>query len=313
MVRRARIWFEGHAFERWVRFDLQIDAAGDQAETEVEFLNIVDDFDSSNGLAALRNAYIDVGRWSEFRLRVGQFKVPYSRQALAQSRTLLFVDRAVTDRVFAPGRDIGLMIHGSLLGKDADLLDYAFGAFNGEGANRTNDDKGLLWSGRVAWNPFGDPGKVEGDWRRRKPFRASIAVNAWLHQDDQHADEGDDWALGVDFAARWRGLSITAELHRLRESRSSADDPSALGWFVQAAYAVIDRKLEIGLRTAHIDWDDNGNRDSARREHLLVANWYFDDHDFKIQSDFGWVAFHEGDHDDNQDGWRWRVQLQLTF
>ncbi len=312
-VEQARVYLTGHAFTKDLRFELSADFAGDHADTEVEFLNIVSNVSSDNLLAEMKDAFVEYAPCREFRVRAGQFRVPYSRQMLTSSGRLQFVDRSIVAREFAPGRELGVMVHGRALGDDDDLIAFAAGLFDGEGENRPNDDQGVLFAGRIAINPFGDPGDPESDLRKSGDFRLSAGLNAWLHQDDDHDGEGDDWSIGADLTARWRGVSLTAEVHRLRRDRGGADDPVAVGWFVQCGVMVIPRTLEIGARTAHISFHDNDPGNAAAREHLLVVNWFIEEDDVKLQTDFGWVEDHEGDHEDNREAWRLRMQLQLSF
>ncbi|MAG58786.1 MAG: hypothetical protein CMJ83_21060 [Planctomycetes bacterium] len=314
-VRRARIWFQGNAFKKWMRYKLQLEVAGDEVETDVGVLGLpAEEFDSSNDLTELKDAYFEVAKWRELRLRAGQFKVPYSRQAIASSGELQFVDRAITHRIFAPARDIGVMLSGDLGDDDAFLLEYAAGVFDGEGENRTNDDKGLLWAGRVAIHPFGERGYGESDLKGSESFKLAVGFNAWLHQDDGHDGRGDDWSIGLDFAAVWQGFSALFELHYQEVDVTAGPDVDVLGWMAQVGYMVIPEKLELGIRAASIDWDGNAGSESGHREYLVVVGWFFDDHDWKVQADFGRVEDHEGnDHRDNRDEWRLRVQFQMIF
>jgi hypothetical protein len=311
-VEQARLYFSGNAFGRDFRYELSVDLEGDLATTEVEFLNIVDRFDSENRLVEMKDAWLEFARWREFRVRVGQFRVPYSRQSTTGSGSLQFPDRSVVVRALGPGRDIGVMLHGAALGEDRDLLMYHFGVFDGEGENRRNDDEGLLWVARLALHPFGTFGgeSAFGDPDR---FRLGLGVNGWLHQDDGHGEAGDEWSVGADVALRWQRFSILAEVHRRHRDTGGARDPTAVGWFLQVGWMVLPKRLEIALRTGHVDWDENGGRNSAAREHLVALNWFLDGHDLKLQTDFGWIEDHEGDHDDNREGWRFRVQMQITF
>lgn len=308
-TRAARVRFDGHVFDKWLTYRLQLNVAGDEADTTVSGATV----SSSNELAETKDAYVDAAFATSLNLRAGQFKVPYSRQAITGQARMQFVDRAVTNQVFGRGRDVGMMLHGTGLGERDDILEWRLGAFDGEGENRTNDDAGLLWVGRVAAHPFGAVAYRESDVGQSDSVRLAIAANAWVHQDDGHANAGDDWAIGVDAALRWRGLFILGELHWREDARAPGPDAEALGWLVQLGWFVVPDTLELGVRTAHVDWDHNGDGDAALREYLFVVGWFSHAHDLKVQVDFGHVEEHAGDRDDNVDGWRLRVQLQLIL
>jgi hypothetical protein len=90
-------------------------------------------------------------------------------------------------------------------------------------------------------------------------------------------------------------------------------DVDILGWIGQVGYFIVPHEFEIALRAASIDWDNNGNQDSARREYLLVLGYFWHAHNLKMQLDFGRVEDHEGNHNDNVDEWRLRLQFQMIF
>jgi hypothetical protein len=311
-VARARLWFAGHVLDRRLRYRVMFDVAGSGVDTEVGFLNIVDDFTSDERFVSLRDAWLSYEIDPALSFRAGQFKTPYSRQALTGVGDQLFIERAITDDAFAPGRDVGVQAFGGIGGDDDDLFTYAAGVFNGEGPNRSNNDRGLAYAVRLALNPWGAPSEFEGDFKRSKSFKASLGVNAALHQNDGHRGRGEDRRLGADLAARYAGFSLSGEAHWLEEDAVSGDDPTAYGWLVQAGYALVEDRLEIALRAANVDWHDHGGADDARREYLIALDWYLDGHAVKWQLDFGRVEEHEGDGD-VQDEWRLRLQFQLTF
>ncbi|NRA97957.1 MAG: hypothetical protein HRU14_17305, partial [Planctomycetes bacterium] len=89
-------------------------------------------------------------------------------------------------------------------------------------------------------------------------------------------------------------------------------DDEALGWLAQLGYFVVPETFEIAVRAANIDWQHNGNGNSARREYLVVLGYFWRAHDLKLQMDFGRIEDHEGDFEDT-DEWRLRLQLQVIF
>jgi len=311
-VPRARLSLGGHAFDPRLRYRFLFDFAGTNVDTPVSFPGISDDVSSDARFADLKDAYLAYAFDPALTIRAGQFKTPYSRQALTGAGDLIFVDRAITDKVFPLGRDVGVMAHGGFGGGADDLVAYSFGVFNGEGDNRSNDDRGLAYAARLAVSPFGEVPYTEGNLRRTEAFQATIGINAQLHQDDAHSGLGEDRAIGADLAARYAGVSLLAELHFREDDAVAGDDPSAVGWLAQVGYVLIQDRLELALRASSIDWDDNGTGNSARRESLVALSWYLDGHAVKWQADFGRVEDRDGDGS-AADEWRFRLQFQLTF
>jgi hypothetical protein len=81
---------------------------------------------------SLLDMYVDVplGFLGNTYVRVGQFKVPYSRERLTESGTLLFADRSVQNLAFRVGRDVGATLY-----TQAGPLVAGLGIFTGGGRN----------------------------------------------------------------------------------------------------------------------------------------------------------------------------------
>jgi hypothetical protein len=121
-VRRARFKVDAHVSPH-ASLVLQLDAA-----REIQ----------------LRDAYADLGM-GRLKLRLGQFKVPFSAQVLESSTTRLAPERVLINTRSVPGeRERGALLE-LRLGKDASPI-LQLGAFNGRGANQTenNTDKDYL-------------------------------------------------------------------------------------------------------------------------------------------------------------------------
>lgn len=314
-VPRARLDFTGHAFHEHLKYRIHFDVAGDRADTPVTFPGAgTVRFASGNRLAELKDAYIDYVKWPELSLRAGQFKTPYSRQFLTSSAQFQMVERSPVHRAFIRDRDVGLMVFGAAgSGENAKLIEYYAGIFDGEGENSTNNDKGLLYVGRVAVNPFGEVAYTESALKQTEDFRLAVGLNAWLHQDDNHRGEGDDWAIGFDVAIFWCGFFATAEFHYRENDAGGGPDVRIVGWSAQAGYFIIPEEFEVSLRYVEVDWDNNGTGTAAQREYLVGLGYFFEGHAMKIQTDFGWVEAHFGNHANNTEEWRWRLQFQLVF
>lgn len=156
MLRRIRLIFSGQLNER-IYFYLQPDFASS----------------SQGGLhfGQLRDAYFDLGldRKNEFRLRIGQSKVPFGFENMQSSQNRLPLDRADgTNSALRNERDLGVFFYWAPQEKRklfADLVarglkgsgDYgvfAFGVYNGQTANNPEGNKGMHIVSRFSY-PFG--------------------------------------------------------------------------------------------------------------------------------------------------------------
>jgi phosphate-selective porin OprO/OprP len=114
--------------------------------------------DFALGQAVIQDAYIDVHFTNKLRFRVGKLKTPFGIERLQSGQSLLFAERALPN-FLVPNRDIGLQVHGELVGG---ALGYQLAVLNGvaDGGSSdadTDDSKDL--AGRV----FLQPWRTKGD------------------------------------------------------------------------------------------------------------------------------------------------------
>jgi len=135
-VARLRMKWDGHAFRPWFLYTLQLGAR-----------------DS----VTLRDLYFTIAYNKNIMPRVGQFKVPFSRETLNSSSALQLVTRSIADAEFTYARDRGVTLNGGL-GKNYNFS-YAAGVFNGDGRNGKSTDSNLLYAGRIQLGLGGEESK----------------------------------------------------------------------------------------------------------------------------------------------------------
>lgn len=106
------------------------------------------------GKPSLNEAFFEARHLAFARLRVGQFKVPFSQSNLRSSSQLDFIGRPFIIENFSPSYDIGAMVFGNDKQK---RFDYAIAIFNGQGANKRENNNGKLMVGRLVIAPFTSP------------------------------------------------------------------------------------------------------------------------------------------------------------
>jgi phosphate-selective porin len=156
-IRRMRIIFFGQIHER-VYFYIQPDLAS--APTS----------GGSQNFAQIRDAYLDLGfdPKNEFRLRIGQSKIPFGFENMQSSQNRLPLDRNdALNSAVANERDLGAMFYwapqstrklfSSLVNDgfkgSGDYGVFGFGAYNGQTANRPEQNNQLHVVARLAY-PF---------------------------------------------------------------------------------------------------------------------------------------------------------------
>jgi hypothetical protein len=155
-IRRARLIFSGQLHDR-IYFYIQPDLASSPSSSALHF-------------AQLRDAYVDVGldRKSEFRIRLGQSKIPYGFENMQSSQNRLPLDRAdALNSAASNERDLGAFFYWApdkIRKRFRDLVSegykgsgdygvFGFGVYNGQTANRPEQNNELHVIGRLSY-PF---------------------------------------------------------------------------------------------------------------------------------------------------------------
>jgi phosphate-selective porin len=155
-LRRVRMIFFGQVHER-IYFYIQPDFASSVSS-------------SLSNYGQLRDAYIDVGldKKNEYRVRLGQSKVPYGFENMQSSQNRLPLDRAdALNSAFSNERDAAVFFYwapqdkrklfSSLVSEGykggGDYGVFAFGVFNGQTANKPDQNNQLHVVSRFAY-PF---------------------------------------------------------------------------------------------------------------------------------------------------------------
>jgi len=153
-IRRARIIFSGQ-ISKQVYFYIQPDFASSASSTNQHF-------------GQLRDAYMDIGfdRENEFRVRLGQSKVPYGFENMQSSQNRLPLDRNdAINSALKNERDLGAFFYWAPKNKrtmfsslvktglkgSGDYGVFAFGVFNGQTANKPELNNELHMVGRLSY------------------------------------------------------------------------------------------------------------------------------------------------------------------
>jgi hypothetical protein len=134
--------------------------------------------ETREGFAQLRDAYLDIftGDSRNFKVRVGQSKIPYGWENLQSSSARIALDRTDAINTATPGeRDIGIVAYYTPsqvqaiwdeLSKEGQKLfgnygAFGLGVFNGQGTNRPERNGSVMLVGMATW-----PLRLDGlgDW-----------------------------------------------------------------------------------------------------------------------------------------------------
>jgi hypothetical protein len=238
-LRRARLDVTGGILEGRVRFRLMPDLA------------------RSPGL---RDAWVEL-RGGGAGIRMGQQTVPFDFQRERSMASGHFGDRAIASRRFelAGGRDVGVV--GYVQARDGRIQLYG-GAFNGQGANRTDPGRVPLLGGRALVSVGGAPSRGETDLARTPDPVVTLGAGAMRHRESFlrprpgfSADRAVAWhSWTADAHARWRGVSLAGSWFEQRVD-AEGNDERGDGFFVSGGALVPGHDVEMVVRHSRATWD----------------------------------------------------------
>jgi phosphate-selective porin OprO/OprP len=122
-IHRMRVGIEGELFNHY-QFSVERELTENETGT--------DNTSTTPRKSAWKDVYLEVNYTDAAQVRFGKYKIPFGLEQLTGIANLDFVYRSLSANYLAPGRDIGLMVHGRFFGRG---LNYWAGVFKQDGEN----------------------------------------------------------------------------------------------------------------------------------------------------------------------------------
>ncbi|MCP4603913.1 MAG: hypothetical protein GY847_25895 [Proteobacteria bacterium] len=332
-IRRARLIFSGHWFGEHNKYNIQLAFS----PRDLQFK------DGSPTKSPVFDWYLTFDYLRDLSFRLGQYRVPYSRQRRISIAKLQLIDRALANHEFNLDRDIGMDFHSKdFLGLN--LLRYNAGVFIGKGRDAYEQaDPALLYSARIELLPLGMfDDYVETDLKRRKRPAMSIGA-AYAFIDQAEGNKGilgsrpedggttDTHNLTADIMFKVFGISLLSEFFYRKGKRNYGDatiiddsgteipapreDPrDGLGWFAQVGWLVPVIPVELSARYSQVH--PVGDQTSLGRGDEVGGgiNWQIFGNSIKLSADYFHI-FKDEDKNGLIDNVvdQVRIQLQAGF
>lgn len=186
----------------------------------------------------------------ELMLSAGQFKAPFGGETLLPKDDIRFLERALASRAIAPGRQVGVELHGEAL---EGRLAYRGGAFNGTGRGVENDGGGFLYAARLQYNTVG-PIEFYEDLVVQVGGNLGFSSDSAVRLDsglggslegggdlppgvDLAAWRGDRLLLGFDWHTSYRGWELNGEYLRVElDPAAGGPELDAWGGYLEGVY-----------------------------------------------------------------------------
>ncbi|MEY3498552.1 MAG: hypothetical protein RL308_221 [Bacteroidota bacterium] len=246
-IRRSRIIFSGQVHPN-VYFYIQPDFASSPAS-------------GVNHFAQLRDAYADISfdKNREFRVRIGQSKVPYGFENMQSSQNRLALDRNdAINSAAANERDLGFFFYWApaeirerfaMLIKDGykgsgDYGVFAFGAYNGQTANKSEANRNLHLVTRITYpfivgNQIIEPGlqAYTGKWAFTNELSTGVTTADKLNTLDQR--------VGATFVLYPKPFGIQTEYNIGKGPRYNKFSNTVDVSHLEGGYVTLNYKLDM--------------------------------------------------------------------
>ena len=170
-LRRVRMKVGGHGYKPWIKYYFEVDWQPTIGN-------------ASDSCCGDRTRLIDwrimLEKFKWLKLRIGQWKINYSRERVDSSGKQTMVERSIMNRVFTIDRQVGMMVYGRV--NPGTILDanYYLGIYSGSGRATANPDDNMMYMGRIQWNVFGRELKWrQSDVKFHKKPTASVSYGAY--------------------------------------------------------------------------------------------------------------------------------------
>ena len=284
-INRSRLKVGGHAYKPWLKYYWEYEL----------------------GRSNLLDFRVMIEKWEWLNLKLGQWKVEFSRERRISSGGQQLVDRSILNRNFTVDRQQGVELYGRLRDKGALDFSYWAGVFTGTGRGaRDNDDKNLMYFGRLQWNFLGEAlGFKSVDFEIHQKPAAIIAVAGVTNRssftrfssagggvlagfEEQNPGQYRMNQVNLETALMYKGLSWQSEFHtkEIVDHFNNNQKSTLTGYYLQAGYLAHQsinwwpEPLEIAARYAH--YDPSEVSDYNLDEVSLAFNWFFKQHKNKL-------------------------------
>lgn len=302
-IRRLRMALRGFVYNPKLTYYIQLSFSRGDMDWESTSLS---SYNTSPNI--VRDAMVFYEPIKSLKLGFGQTKLPGNRQRVTSSGNLQFFDRSIVNATFTIDRDFGFFAT-----LDKEYLRLKGSITSGEGRNSNKSDKGLNYTGRVEFLPFGKFTGENEDWegdllREKKPKMVlAVGYNYNVHAMRQGGTIGNDLYtpvnmqnLHADLLFKYKGFAILQEYtNRISDVSVTVreDDPSKLkavyngfGSNTQLSYN-FKNNVELAVRYSFVT-PNKSIYDNAvytainekRQEHLhLGVTKYLYGHRLKVQ------------------------------
>lgn len=309
IVRRMRLRFEGYLISPELEYKLQLSFANRDMDLE------------SGSPQIIRDAVFYYKPTKYWSFGLGQTKLPGNRERVNSSGELQMPDRSIANGEFTVDRDFGFFIDRDIeIGKQ--VIQLLTAVSTGEGRGSLQTDKGLAYTGRVEYMPFGyfknkgdyfegdldfeETPKLSFGFTYTKNFRAKrtggqLGKYMYSAYNEDEALSANIRTIMADAVFKYNGWAFLGEYYDRKVDNFSVTDFSArpedrlIFLKMPAGTAInlqgskmVSKKDEVVIRYTEVKPHAHlASYQYLLRTKALGYSHYFNKHKFKIQGYIG--------------------------
>ncbi|MEZ5357737.1 MAG: porin [Candidatus Zixiibacteriota bacterium] len=243
------------------------------------------------GAIELMDCYFDVAIRPQFQVRIGQYKIPFTRYRIQSFQRLTFVDWSLVTKYFGAERQMGLTIHNGY--EKPSMYGYEFGIFNGVNArgshaiglsavygeeiiNRSDLSESAPKAefhpelvAHLSYNEEEIDVRSDSD-EKRGPLGISVGISAaWDLDPVQYEDLAVRLSEEILFKVNGASCMAAHYLGFVRMGDSHRTQLAFTGILIQCAYRVNSR-VEFSLRFTEVDTEKDIRHAAYSRGQAIV-------------------------------------------
>ncbi len=271
-LRRIRLTLGGSFLSKHLKYCLQLSTAPKSLE--------------------IMDFYLEYRFLRHLRLRVGQYKIPFTNHRAGSFKARSFVDWSILVPGFGSERQLGMHLHND--GSAASGFFYAFGVYIGQNARRAHNRLYARTWGESLSNPsdLSDPAPLErihpefvvrltyktadistkhdADFTGGKPRAAFTLGLAWDLDPTHYREQSLRGVAEVLFKARYSSLYAALYVASGRKDSQLSQRFAMLGALWQTSY-LIKRRYQLAMRYALVHFDGTLLNSARRRAGELIS------------------------------------------
>ena len=331
-VRRMRLRFEGYLYSPKLEYKLQLGFANRDMDLE------------SGSPQIIRDAVFYYKPNQNWSIGMGQTKLPGNRERVNSSGELQMPDRSIANGKFTVDRDYGIFVDRNFEIRDQ-IIKLQTAVSTGEGRGLVLSDKGLAYSGRMEYMPFGSfknkgdyfEGDLDFEEKPKLSFGLTYTKNFGVRRtggqlgkfmysayNKEESLRADIRTIMADAVFKYNGWAFLGEYYDRKVDKFSVSDfstrPNDLILFLKMpagtavnlqASKMITKKDEFAFRFTEITpHKELLSYQYKLRTKAVGYSHYFNKHKFKLQGYIG-MDDREGESEELDDPFKNRLNVMM--